>query len=182
MGKRSDFPRRAQDAYDTPPEAVLPLLRRLPATFTYWEPCAGKGALIEALTGGNCVACSDIEPRGLSAWMQQVDAMEITRQDADCFEVEYIITNPPWPQKQGQPTVDLALHLSSIRPTWLLLSADFAHNLYFAKSGLAKRCVEYVSVGRVSWMKNGTGGKENAAWFCFDINHSGPTEYIARAA
>ena len=32
MGKRSDFKRRARDAYDTPAEAVAPLLERLART------------------------------------------------------------------------------------------------------------------------------------------------------
>ena len=45
MGKRSDFRRRPQDAYDTPLEAVVPLLRHLEPGTRFYEP---RGAGYEA--------------------------------------------------------------------------------------------------------------------------------------
>lgn len=38
MGKRSSFRRMKNDAYDTPVEAVLPLISHLPDRFTFDEP------------------------------------------------------------------------------------------------------------------------------------------------
>ena len=35
--------------------------------------------------------------------------------------------------------------------------------------------------GRISWMGNGTGGKEDAAWFRF-VDHEVNTQFIGRAA
>ena len=51
MGRRSNFPRIDKDAYDTPPEAVLPLLPYLHPGTRFIEPCGGKGALTAALEG-----------------------------------------------------------------------------------------------------------------------------------
>lgn len=72
--------------------------------------------------------------------------------------------------------MDIANHLSAIAPTWLLLSADFAHNKYFSQM----TCAAIVSVGRVSWMENGIGGKDNCAWYLFDKNHEGPPPFFRR--
>ena len=59
MGKRSDFERIPRDYYPTPYEAVLPLIPHLPQKpFSYAEPCAGDGALvnhIETLVMVGCV-------------------------------------------------------------------------------------------------------------------------------
>ena len=93
------------------------------------------------------------------------------------------ITNPPWPRPgmHGEPTISIALHLSAIAPTWLLLSADFAHNRYFGR--IASRCVKIVSVGRVKWIAGSSmTGKDNAAWYLFDGRHAGVTAFIGRAA
>ena len=173
MTKRASgkFKRRPRDSYATPYEAVVPLLAHLPYDTWFDEPCCGKGDLVmHLLTGGHWVRWAhDID--------DGYDALDLVDCKGDMF-----ITNPPWPHpgKGGEPTLSIALHLSSIAPTWLLLSSDFAHNVYFAK--LAERCVKIVSVGRVSWMGNGVKGFDNAAWYMFDKNHTGVTAFIGRAA
>ena len=65
MGKRSDFERKPRDYYPTPIEAVKPLLVHLPDKFTFAEPCAGNGILIEYLqkNGGEVTYAFDIEPQ-----------------------------------------------------------------------------------------------------------------------
>jgi hypothetical protein len=78
MGKRSDFKRRDRDFYPTPVKAVEPLIPHLPSSFTYVEPCAGGGDLIDALDtfegvahdgkfSPKCYGASDIEP-GISKY------------------------------------------------------------------------------------------------------------------
>lgn len=174
MGKRSTFKRRERDFYPTPRSAVMPLAQHLPKYGTYIEPCVGEWHLVDALSflvpTMECVGAHDIDRRDIIA-----DAAFQSYDRTDLF-----ITNPPWPQRGGEPTVSIALNLSNQAPTWLLLSADFAHNRYFSK--LADRCVKIVSVGRVSWMQNGTAGKDNCAWYLFDARHDGPTEFVARAS
>lgn len=166
MTKRADgkFPKNPRGYYVTPPSAVLPLLRHIEGVTTFEEPCAGNGALIDALEshGKFCMSACDIEP-------QRADIATFNALNIECTSAEYFITNPPWPlpRQGGDPAVSIAIHLSGIAPTWLLLPADLAHNVYYAKK-LEARCVKIVSVGRVSWMGNGVSGFDNAAWYLFD--------------
>jgi hypothetical protein len=87
--------------------------------------------------------------------------------------VDLWITNPPWPEpgQRGDPAVSIILHLMAIAPVWVILPWDFATNAYFAR--LYATCTDIVPVGRVSWMGNGQGGKDNAAWFRFDAAAQG---------
>jgi len=168
VGKRSSFARKERDFYPTPYEAVLPLLPHLPPALVYDEPCAGEGDLIRHLqkAGHRVDAHYDLA--------EGFDARAIQQ----CYGAMFI-TNPPWPVTRGEPTLSIAKHLSELAPTWLLLSADFCHNLYFAE--IAPRCQKIVSVGRVSWEGNGTKGKDNCAWYLFDLAHKGPTEFYGRS-
>lgn len=164
MGKRSNFKRRSQDAYDTPPEAVTPLLPWLPREFAYDEPCAGSLRLALALdeaTDSNALLClaSDIEPRE-----ESVVRMDALQYKPTC-SAELIITNPPWSRHLLHPMIE---HFSKLRPTWLLFDADWMHTKQAAPYLLL--CHKIVSVGRVSWMQNGTSGKDNCAWYYFDAN------------
>ena len=173
MSKRRDFPRRERDFYPTPEEAVLPLVPHLDVK-RFIEPCAGDGALIEALEkhGFICSYACDIEPQ--RPWIVR----RVLYTLAKCRDV--IITNTMWPRRGGSPALDMALHLSACAPSWLLYPADMMHNRYFDQIG--KRCVKIVSVGRVSWMGNGVKGFENCAWYLFDIDHEGQTAFHWREA
>ena len=87
----------------------------------------------------------------------------------------------PPQQPRGDPALSILMHLSAIAPTWALLPADFAHNVYFRQ--IESRCRKIVSVGRVKWIE-GTkhSGKDNAAWYLFDGGHVGVTVFHGRAA
>ncbi len=165
MGKRSSFKRRPQDAYDTPPEAVAPLLPHLPPGTFYAEPCAGKLQLVEALgdAGHKCTYAHDIA--------QGRDALKTSG-----FYCDYIITNPPWTRQILHPMID---HFRKLCPTWLLFDADWMHTKQAIP--FLPYCRKIVSVGRVSWMQNGTGGMENCAWYLFDRD-AAPTEFFGPAA
>ena len=180
MGKRSNFRRSKGDYYITPPEAVLPLLPHLGPQTLFFEPCAGNGALIEALLthGHTCVGSMDLEPK--SAFIPQGDALSLTPESFDAhIPVECIITNPPWTRAIMHPMIE---RFSKIAPTWLLFDADWMHTKQ-ATPYLAY-CQKIVSVGRVSWMGNGVSGKDNAAWYLFDqtANAVSAPEFIGRAA
>jgi len=186
MGKRSTFPRRKQDAYDTPLEAVRPLVPHLPYDrqgVSYWEPCAGSGQLIAALDGlwpcGVCVLATDIEPRDhtLSADIERANALGVHKWRLEGERVEYIITNPPWTRPVLHEMVE---RFSNLRPTWLLFDADWMHT----KQAIPylPRLRKIVSVGRVSWMQNGTSGMDNCAWYLFDQPSYAPAQFFGRAA
>jgi hypothetical protein len=157
MGKRSNFKRRPQDKYYTPYKAVEPLLPFLEPEIKFWEPCAGDGRLIDHLAknGHKCIGASDVSPHRKDIWCENA-------LDADFNGCDYIITNPPWTRDLLHPMID---HFRTQAPTWLLFDADWMHTKQ-ARPYL-RYCDVIISVGRVSWMENGTSGKDNCAWYRF---------------
>lgn len=181
MGKRSDFERKPRDFYPTPPEAVAPLLPHLPGEFSFCEPCAGNGALTDAIRCrtnlmSSCAAEYDIAPE--KGGIQKADALTITLDDLNGADL--IITNPPWDIKILHPMIE---HFSAIRPTWLLFYADWMHTKQSAPYMPWLRKV--VSVGRVKWIPDSKmTGKDNCAWHLFDQTgmYTGETVFHGRVA
>ena len=161
MGKRSNFERREADFYPTPRAAVVPLVPHLRGIKTFAEPCAGEGDLVRHLEefGLQCVYAGDIR--------DGLDALE--RDDYGAADV--IVTNPPWSR---DPMHRLIAHFQNIRQTWLLLDADWAHTKQAAP--FLPHASDIVAVGRVKWIENSKyTGKDNCAWYRFDIKHkAGP--------
>lgn len=177
MGKRSNFARVERDFYPTPIAAVKPLIPFLPEEYSYWEPCAGDGALMRHLSWLSrvtyCVA-SDIYPRGQG--IPCADALG--EHPSSRTSVDYIITNPPWDRKILHPMIE---RFSAIKPTWLLFDADWVHTKQSAPFQSYLRKI--VSVGRVKWIPDSKmTGKDNCAWHLFDQNDLGPTEFFGRSA
>jgi hypothetical protein len=190
MGKRSTFQRRKQDRYLTfDRRAGQALAPHLTFGCRFWEPCAGRGDLVDQLQsyGAQCVVATDIQPEG--AGIFRSDALQATREDVDSTGVTHIITNPPWTRDILHQMIWQFMHM---RPTWLLFDADWPHTI---QDDLARRqglktvpelmahCVRIVSVGRLCWIE-GTNqtGKDNCAWYLFDARHTGSTEFIPRQA
>ena len=163
MGKRSDFKRRKNDAYDTPLQAVLPLIPYLVPESSFCEPCAGKGMLIMYLQrqGFHCNAAYDIETRENN--IETMDALTLDK--TDLKGADYIVTNPAWTRQILHPTIDV---FRKITTTWLLLDAPWMHTKQ------AKPYMEYcsliVSVGRISWMENGVSSLDDSCWYRFGLD------------
>lgn len=167
MGKRSSFERHPQDFYVTPKAAVMPLLPHLEGLSggefveNFYEPCAGDGSLVRHLNseGLICTGMSDLNPRDPRITVH--DALTLTENDLG--DAQAIITNPPWSRDVLHP---LITRLSELRPTWLLIDADWVHT---------KQALQYlprlrtiVSVGRVKWIPGSKMvGKDNCAWHEF---------------
>jgi hypothetical protein len=167
MGKRSTFKRVARDLYNTPAEAVRPLLGWLQRGTPFIEPCYGEGALRRALeaAGHHFRGGFDLpfDARGYSYGVQQG---------------EIFITNPPY---WGQPDDlhPLILNLSNQAPTWLLMSSDWLFNQSSGELA-AKRLRRIVAVGRVKWIPGSKyTGKENAAWLLF-YKHGRRATFVGR--
>ena len=170
MGKRSDFERKPRDFYPTPIEAVYPLLPHLPDRFSFAEPCAGDGALVEHLeTKGVCMWASDIEPQAEGIHKRSYDELSFD----ELIDSECVITNPPWDRKILHPMIE---HFKSLKPTWLLFDADWMHTRQSRE--YIKYCSMIVSVGRIKWFGNMTG-KDNCAWYLFD-KETTSTKFIGR--
>lgn len=166
MGKRSNFPRRKMDAYDTPLGPFLPLLPHIQHIRTFAEPCVGKGWLrghLEA-AGFVCTYAGDIKAGQ--------DALAID----DYGHCDAIITNPPWTRRLMHP---LIRHFQAIAPTWLLFDADWIHTKQAAP--FLGHCQTVVSVGRVKWIPDSKHtGKDNAAWHLFDQRHIAGPHFVGR--
>jgi hypothetical protein len=169
MGKRSDLKRRPQDAYATPAAAVAPLLRCLAPPTLFYEPCAGEGFLVGHLkrAGHICVGACDLP---IDARTHRYDIL------AD----EIFITNPPY---WGRPRDlhPLIVNLSGQAPTWLLMPADWLHNL--SSAPLMPRLRAIVSVGRVKWIPDSPfTGKDNCVWLRFSAESAMPARFVGREA
>jgi hypothetical protein len=170
MGKRSEFLRIERDNYATPASALGPLLTHLAPGTRYIEPCCGEGALVSHLTAAGHLL--------YSAHDLPDDDARITRYEVGSGVV--FITNPPY---WGQPRDlhPLIVNLSSQAPTWLLMSADWAHN---RSSGelVRQRCRLIVSIGRLRWIPDSEfSGKDNCAWYLFEHPSAwGQTRFIGR--
>lgn len=174
MGKRSAFTRNKHDAYDTTDaRAVRTLLPHLAPGSRFIEPCAGAGDLIVQLeaAGHVCVGAIDVAPR----------APGIVPGDAATFSLEHhdraadlFCSNPPW---TFEILRDIIFNLFWQRPTWLLLGADFKHNIESAP--YMAICRKVVSIGRLRWVP-GTKHQavDNCCWYLFD--RGAPTEFIGR--
>jgi hypothetical protein len=162
VGKRSWFPRRKGDVYDTPASAVVPLLPYLARSVCFAEPCAGSGELIKHLMkhGHTCRLASDIAPRAENIYQQALGTL--ARHDFD--GIDMVITNPPWSRAELH---EIILHLRRLDVTaWLLLDA----NWMFTEQAIPhlRYCAHIVTIGRVRWIPGTTmSGKDDAAWFLF---------------
>lgn len=179
MGKRSDYVRKPRDYYPTPLAAVTALVKHLPTSFTYAEPCAGDGRLIKHIStlvpDSECTFAADIELRESDEDIEEIDAFDITELHLE--HAELIITNPPWDRKILHPMIE---HFSDLRPTWLLFDADWVHTIQSSEL-VRSRLRKIVSIGRVKWIEDSAGsGKDNAAWYLFDAIKAGPTEFYGR--
>lgn len=163
MGKRDNdkFERKSRDFYGTiDPAAVNALVDHLPLPTAFIEPCAGAGDLVNELCrhyGVVCVGAMDIDPQGSK--IEQRNCLTLSWVGP---EVTHFITNPPFTWDMLKPILDF---LPTLKPTWLLLPADYMHNVrmgvYMAK------CEKVVSVGRMYWEPNKKRGVDNYAWYLF---------------
>lgn len=173
MGKRSDFARVPRDFYPTPREAVAPLLPHLSPGTRFVEPCAGNGALVDALTdaGHVCARAWDIEPQRDD--IDRLNALQRLVGNIDCF-----ITNPPWDRRTLHPMI---AHFSDQHPTWLLFDADWQHTRQSVP--FLPRLRRIVSVGRVKWIPDSKmTGKDNCAWHLFDKPSDEAAQFFGRLA
>ncbi len=166
MGKRSSFPRRKADAYQTTdPRAVKALMPFLFGVNTFAEPCCGEGKMVEQLEafGLSCCHATDI--------CYGTDAL-----DMKYFGFpDAIITNPPWSRHILHPMIMHFMH--SVTQVWLLFDSDWAHTVQAAP--YLNHCSHIVAVGRMRWIENTKhSSKDNVSWYRFARRHdSGPHFY-----
>ena len=144
----------------------------------FCEPCAGDGRLVQNLedqiSGTLCTLALDVQPE--ADWILVADANNLT--DDELVYCTHIITNPPFTWPVLKPLMDKFI---SLRPTILLLPADYMHNQRMKP--YMEKCVWVKSIGRVKWQEDSKGvGMENSCWYYFDKNKpmDEPTSFYAR--
>lgn len=168
MGKRSSFERNPRDFYPTPIEGVIPLNRHLGYRSTYAEPCCGELDLIKHLSQLGDHICMYEEDIKFGH-----DALDLT--EGHLYGCEYIITNPPWDRDILHPMIEV---FRNLRPTWLLIDADWMHTKQAAP--YLKFCHKIVSVGRLKWIPDSKNtGKDNCCWYLFD-SYQNNTRFYGR--
>jgi hypothetical protein len=104
------------------------------------------------------------------------DITKLAATELKFIECDLFITNPPWRWDLLEPIV---LHLSSQKPTWLLLAADIMHNVRSAT--IMNRCAKVVPIGRLKWIPGSKhGGMDNAVWMNFVPGHKGGPRFSPR--
>jgi hypothetical protein len=182
MGKNSNYKvKRPRDYWPTvdPDCMVEPFVAAVRGK-TYAEPCYGAGDLEDRLMdAATCKWRSDLEPQVPSA--TQHNALYLTKDNLSGCDL--IITNPPYHWSMLEP---LLKHLPTLKPTWLLLPADFMHN---KRSGpYMRNCAKVIAIGRMFWINGkddthpwkGTKGKDNYCWYRFHDHWGEPTVFIGR--
>lgn len=158
MGKRNNFEKKPRDFYPTfDPRAVEPLVPFIRGK-TYAEPCYGDGDLEDLLMDvATCKWRSDVrETVGSSKVM---DALSLTKEQLS--GIDLIVTNPPFTRSILMPMLS---HFITLKPTWLLLPADYMHNIYFGDA--MRKCQKVVSVGRLQWIKDSEhSSADNFCWY-----------------
>jgi len=148
MSKRSTFKKVEKDFYPTiDPNAIPYTFIDLIRGKSYADTCYGNGDLEDLLMDiATCKWRSDIRATvGSSKVMDALQVSEENLKGIDCF-----IQNPPFTRKVLDPLLDHWLSFG--KPVWLLLPADYMHNITFGKYMEVCSCV--VSVGRLYWFLN----------------------------
>lgn len=164
---------RPGDKYDTPPEAVRALLtvEKLPQKI--WEPCAGKGNIVNELRkAGYIVFPSDIEDRGCPGCFVG-DFL-----DPHKIYVDAIVTNPPF--YLAERFVETALERSGLVVMLLRLAFyESDKRTEILENGKLARIHAFRKRLPMMHREGWEGRKANSgmafAWFVWDQAHRGPT-------
>ena len=167
MGKRSPnhFERRKDDLYETPSDAVSPLIPYVVGIVTkYVEPLPPReeaDPAFETLRAALQLCCYICFGQ---------DALALGHCD------DPVITNTSHDRKIMHPII---AHLQRVAPTWLLIDMDWASTRQAAP--YLPYCSDIVAIGRVKWIEGSKyTGKDNYAWYRFAARHEGGPVFHGR--
>jgi len=161
------------DCYDTPPEAVHPLIRTVCLPPVIWEPACGTGNIVKVLrAAGHKVIATDLNDRGCPDSRDRIDFLLPVK-----FDCQAIVTNPPFALAEKfvataldrAPLVAMLLRLAFIeseRRSNILDRGQLARVLVFAR--------RLPMMHRANWTGPRASSAIPFAWFIWDRAHNGP--------
>lgn len=174
----SNFKKKKHDFYRSTDINIHSSLNNvLDRNVSFVEPCAGYADLINGLQhfGHRCVFASDLKIRRKTPeYVQELNAFDLSEKHVR--KASFIITNPPFTRSILHPMIE---HFISLRPTWLIFEADWAHTLQSIP--FMPYCKTIISIGRIQWFK-GTKGKstKDFSWYFFTDRKSKSINFIPR--
>ena len=171
MGKRSNFEKIDKDFYQTPLNALEPLLPFLAPDITYCEPFVGAGAFVEALhhyrPDITLKSAYDIDPQ--VHYGVQKDFLDLNASD---IKGDMILTNPPWTRKLLHPFIQHCMDMGI--ETWFLFDMNWIATTQ-SRDLMRQYCTDVVPVGRLKWIPDSPhSGKDDCAFYRFHPD-GGPT-------
>ena len=95
--QRAPLADRADDLYETPPEATLALLRAEKLPQFIWEPACGRGAIVNVLrAAGHDVVATDLVNYGAPITPPGYFGIDFLMERKAPEGTEAIVTNPPF--------------------------------------------------------------------------------------
>ena len=174
--QRAPLSERKDDLYGTPPEATRALLQAEKLPHRLWEPCAGRGAIVDVLrAAGHEVLASDLVDYQQPTHFSRRDFLMERKAPDGC---EAIVTNPPF--KLAEEFVSHALDLCP-RVIMLLRLAFYEserRSYILENCGLARIHVfrlRLPMMHRDGWEGKKANSGTAFAWFCWSRDHVGPT-------
>lgn len=178
MAQRHSGYERKQE-YPTPHWVTKALLPHIPERVkTVWEPAAGAGRMSAVLSQKfDVVYSTDI-----------VGGIDFLAQKEPLFDVDAIVTNPPWGRGYGYPEigakfVEQALQLTKRNLGFVAMLFPMNYDCAEITRGhLFRRCPQFakkvVLTKRIVWFQPPPGSKnkgpsENHAWYLWDWTHDG---------
>jgi hypothetical protein len=178
--QRAPLADRADDLYETPPEATLALLRAEKLPRFIWEPACGRGAIVNILrAAGHDVVATDLVNYSAPITPPGYFGIDFLMERKAPEGTEAIITNPPF--KLADEFVARALELCP-RVIMLLRLAFLESERrcgILEDRGLARVHVfrdRLPRMHRDGWDGPRASSTTAYAWFVWDRAHTGPTE------
>ena len=155
----ADYERKKNDAYQTPPAAVLPLLVTIPFNRKVCDPCSGAGNILKVLKArGHLVGGGDIE-RGYDFLNHKFR-----------WPGYDVVTNPPFGGRSGKTAVAFVRRAIEVTApegsVAMLLPVDFDSGA--TRQSIFGMCpffsAKIVLLNRIRWFRN-QSGSINHAWY-----------------
>lgn len=127
--------------------------------------CVCKRTRRRATFALKCIYACDIEPQNDPNSNLYIDTADVLFFGYKLPKSDLIITNPPWSRDSLHKMIEAFREQA---PTWLLFDSDWMFTQQ--ADPYKKYCQKIVTVGRLSWMENGTSGMDNCCWYLFGNN------------